>query len=283
MHAIVTGGSSGIGLALVRRLAGRGDRVSVLALDDADLARLRADPPSRLVRTAGIDVTRREAVAAEVAAAEDAQGPCDLLVTCAGIVTPGRFWELPDHEFTRHMDVNYFGTVWPVRAVVPGMIRRGSGTIVMISSFAGLLGVYGYGAYAPSKFAVRGLAETLRMELKPHGVHVAAVFPSDVDTPQLAAENKLKPPETFAVSGNAKMQTTDQVVDAILRGIRRRQATILCDRSSALQAALAGAAPWAARLVTDRSVAKAQAAGRATVQAPDRKAAEPKGRAQPPR
>ncbi len=258
MHAIVTGGSSGIGLAFVRRLAGRGDRVSVLALDDADLAALAASPPSMAVHAYAVDVSDRDAVTAAVAAAEEAHGPCDLLVTCAGIVTPGRFWELPDHEFTRHMDVNYFGTVWPVRAVVPGMIQRRSGSIVMISSFAGLLGVYGYGAYTPSKFAVRGLAETLRMELKPHGVHVAAVYPSDVDTPMLAAENKLKPPETAAVSGNAKTQTPDQVVDAILRGIRRKQATILCDRSSALLAELAGAAPPVARMVLDRSVAKAQ-------------------------
>lgn len=258
MHAIVTGGSSGIGLALVRRLAGRADRVSVLALDNADLAALAAHPPSPLVRTFGVDVSDREAVAAAVAAAEGDQGPCDLLVTSAGIVTPGRFWELPDREFERHMAVNYFGTLWPVRAVVPGMIERGSGTIVMISSFAGLLGVYGYGAYTPSKFAVRGLAETLRMELKPHGVHVAAVYPSDVDTPMLAAENELKPPETAAVSGNAKLQTPDQVVTAILRGIRRKQATILCDRSSAVLAELAGALPPVARMVLDRSVARAR-------------------------
>lgn len=256
MHAIVTGGSSGIGLALVQRLADRGDRVSVLALDDGDLAALEAQAPSAYVRIAAVDVADRAAVYAAIADAERAHGPCDLLVTCAGIVTPGRFWELPEEEFTRHMEVNYLGTVWPVRAVVPGMISRRSGVIVMISSFAGLLGVYGYGAYSPSKFAVRGLAETLRMELKPHGVHVAGVYPSDVDTPMLAAENELKPPETFAVSGSAKMQTTDQVVDAILRGVSKRQATILCDRPSAAQAALAGAAPWIARLVTDRSVAK---------------------------
>ena len=76
-----------------------------------------------------------------------------------------------------------------------------------------------------------------------------------------AAENELKPPETFAVSGNAKMQSTDQVVDAILRGVSRRQATILCDRSSAALAALAGAAPWMARMITDRSVARAGGSG----------------------
>ncbi len=259
MHAIVTGGSSGIGLALVTRLLGRGDAVSVLALDNTDLADLRQrnDLPSSRLHLAAVDVSDRLAVAGAMAEAQEVNGPCDLLVTCAGIVTPGRFWELPDEQFERHMSVNYFGTLWPVRAVVPGMIERRSGSIVMISSFAGLLGVYGYGAYSPSKFAVRGLAETLRMELKPHHVYVSAVYPSDVDTPMLAAEAELKPPETSAVSGTAKTQTADQVVDAILRGVGKRQATVLCDRSSAMLATVVGAAPWAARLITDRAVAGA--------------------------
>ncbi len=98
-------------------------------------------------------------------------------------------------------------------------------------------------------------------------MHVAGVYPSDVetpidvDTPMLAAENELKPAETVAVSGTARMQSTDQVVDAILRGVRKRQATILCDRSSAMLAALVGTEPWAARLLTDRSVAKAGGRG----------------------
>ena len=75
----------------------------------------------------------------------------------------------------------------------------------MISSGAALVGVYGYSAYSPSKYAVRGLAEVLRGEFKPDSVNVSIVYPPDTDTPQLAQENKTNPAETFAISGNAQM------------------------------------------------------------------------------
>jgi 3-dehydrosphinganine reductase len=258
-HAIVTGGSSGIGLALVRRLAAAGHQVSVLALDDADLARLRDDPPpgERRVRTEGVDVADRGQVEAAIAQVTADQGPCGLLFTCAGIVRPGRFLDLEPAEFERHIAVNQLGTLWPVRAVVPTMVARGRGSIAMVASFAGVLGVYGYSAYAPTKYAVRGLAETLRTELKPHGVHVSCVFPTDVDTPGLAAEEPLKPPELRALSGTARTQSADEVAAAILAGVARRRAWILCDRSSTFLARVAGTAPGVARLIVDRTVAKA--------------------------
>jgi 3-dehydrosphinganine reductase len=258
-HAIVTGGSSGIGLALVRRLTAAGHRVSILALDDDDLARLRDGPPpgEHPVRVEAVDVADREQVEGAIARVSGEQGPCGLLVTCAGIVRPGRFLALDADEFERHLAVNYLGTLWAVRAVAPTMIARRSGSIAMVASFAGVLGVYGYSAYAPSKYAVRGLAETLRTELKPHGVHVACVFPTDVDTPGLAAEEPFKPPELRALSGTAATQSPDQVAAAILAGVARRRAWILGDRSSTVLARVAGAAPGIARRIVDHTVARA--------------------------
>jgi 3-dehydrosphinganine reductase len=90
-HTIVTGGSSGIGLALVRRLAGLGARTSVIALDDEDLVRLRQSQPS--ATCIGADVGDRDQAQAAVSACVDAQGPCDLLFACAGIIRPGYFME----------------------------------------------------------------------------------------------------------------------------------------------------------------------------------------------
>ena len=87
------------------------------------------------------------------------------------------------------MELNYFGTLYPVRAVVPSMIERRQGHLMLVSSAAGIVGVYGYSAYAPAKFAVRGLAETLRAELKPHGIVVGCAYPPDIDTPGLEAED----------------------------------------------------------------------------------------------
>lgn len=258
-HAVVTGGSSGIGLALVRRLAGLGARVSVIALDDADLARLVAAPPSgdHPVRAVAADVGDREAVTGAVAACVEGHGPCDVLVTCAGIVYPGYFSELRDAEFERHVRVNYLGTLWPIRAVVPSMIERGTGRIVMVSSFAALLGVFGMGAYGPSKYAVRGLFETLRTELRPHGIRVSCVFPTDVDTPMLARELPLHPPEQDAMQGKIAPMSPEIVVDAILDGLATGTPRILPGRGNAVRARLLATAPGLTSRFLDRAVAKA--------------------------
>ena len=99
------------------------------------------------------------------------------------------------------MDLNYFGTVNMVKALLPAMLERGSGHIVNISSVAAFLGVFGYSAYGASKYAVRGFSDVLRAEVKPLGVRVSVVFPPDMDTPGLANENKTKPFETHEIEG----------------------------------------------------------------------------------
>jgi 3-dehydrosphinganine reductase len=124
------------------------------------------------------------------------------------------------------VEVDYFGTLWPVRAVAPGMAERGHGSIVGVSSAAGLVGVYGYSAYGAAKFAVRGLLESLRTELAPLGVHVGCAFPADVDTPMLADEEAYKPAETKAIAGSIKARSADQVATAIVAGIDQRRADL---------------------------------------------------------
>ena len=98
------------------------------------------------------------------------------------------------------------------RAVVPSMIERRAGSFVGVSSAAGLLGVFGYTAYSPTKFAVRGFLESLRSELLPHGIHVGCSFPPDTDTPQLTDENRYKPKETRAIGGTIKPLSAEQVI-----------------------------------------------------------------------
>jgi 3-dehydrosphinganine reductase len=263
-HAIVTGGSSGIGLAVVEQLASAGWRISVIALDDTDLARLDDAPPASRhpLHLEAADVGDRAAVTGAVHRALGAHGPCDLLVTSAGVTRPGRFLELDPTEFERQLRINYLGTLWAVRAVVPSMVDRGHGHVVMIASFAALAGIYGYSAYAPSKYAVRGLAETLRTELKPDGVRVSCVYPTDVDTPMLAGEEPLKPPETRALSSNAATLSPGQVAAAILRGVRRGRVEIFGDRWSCLLALLARSVPGVGRAVLDRTVARARSSPR---------------------
>ncbi|MCB2222865.1 MAG: SDR family oxidoreductase [Actinobacteria bacterium] len=259
-HAVVTGGSSGIGLATVRMLVADGARVSVIALDDGYLAALAADPPTgeHPVHLEAADVSDRAQAEAAVTACVAAHGPCDVLITCAGIVLPGYFEDLDVAEFEREMAVNYLGTLYAVKAVVPSMLERGGGAIACISSTAGLIPVFGYTAYGPTKYAVRGLCEILRNEMKPRGITVSAVYPSDVDTPQLAFEEPHKPAELRAVAGTVKPVSAEQVAAAILEGIRKGSAVIYPEAKTRFLARVAGAFPGLTRSILDRIVGRAR-------------------------
>ena len=258
-HAIVTGGSSGIGLAAAAELAARGAHVSLVARDverlDAAAAGLRARGAD--VRTASADVADAQAVAASFRRLVDEAGPCDVLVTSAGVTRPGHFMELDDSEFRRQMEINYFGTLHCIRQVVPSMVERHRGSIVGVSSAAGLVGVFGYTAYAPTKFAVRGLLESLRGELAPRGVHVACVYPPDVDTPMLADEEQYKPAETKAISGTIKPIEASVVARAIVRGIERERFVVVADAQTRLLARAAGLLGGTLHGMMDRKAAKA--------------------------
>ena len=230
-HVFITGGSSGIGLALARRAAAQGARVSVLARDPVRLAAARDEiqrltPDAPPVCIVAADVANQSEALQAMATAEKAQGPVDVLVTSAGMARPGYFEEVPVDVFERTMAVNYFGTLYLLKAVIPGMKQRGRGRVVLISSGAGLVGLFGYTAYSPAKFALRGLAESLRAELKSTGVRVTIVYPPDTDTPQLAEENRTKPVETKALTAAGGMWSADEVARVTLDGLARGKFSI---------------------------------------------------------
>src|SRR3984957_10116865 len=220
-HAIITGGSSGIGLAIAHELISRGARVSLLARGQSRLEEAASElrRGGARVATEAADVADEVALGEAIAGLVGQQGPCDLLIGSAGFTYPGYFEQLPPEQFRQLMEVNYFGMLHAIRAVAPSMIERHQGSIVGISSTAGLIGVFGYSAYVPTKFAVRGLLETLRAELVPHGIHVGCVFPPDTETPQLSFEEPLKPPETKAISGSIKPISAARVAKATVEGI----------------------------------------------------------------
>jgi 3-dehydrosphinganine reductase len=228
---LITGGSSGIGLALARQSAAAGARVSLIARDPAKLAAAQAAvsavaTSAAQVFTASVDVSVERDALEALAAAESVHGPVDILIASAGVARPGYFEEVPVAVFERTMAVNYFGTLYLLKAVIPAMRRRAHGTVVLISSGAGLFGLFGYTPYAPSKFALRGLAEALRAELQGTGVHVAIVYPPDTETPQLVEENRTKPVETKAITAGGGVWSADDVARVTLRGIARRRFAI---------------------------------------------------------
>jgi 3-dehydrosphinganine reductase len=259
-HVLVTGGSSGIGLATARLAVARGAKVSLVArrpdvLDSAATA-IRAEGGQ--VAVAAADVADAAQVTTALSGLTDAFGPVDIVVCSAGQARPGYFQELDPDLFRSMMAVNYFGTVNVVRVVVPSMIERRHGSVVGVSSAAGLVGVFGYTAYAPTKFAVRGFLEALRGELLPYGIHVGCSFPPDTDTPQLEDENKYKPKETKAISGTIKALSAERVAKSIVEGIEKERFMIIPDSSTKGLAKIAGLAPGLVAKVMDRSARKSR-------------------------
>ncbi len=220
--AFITGGSSGIGLALATRLASRGHPLALFARDAAKLEGARAAILSRHgaanVSLFSVDVADHSASLAAFDAALAQCGTPKWAIASAGIAEPGLFLEQPLDRMQVQMDVNYGGTLRFARALAPAMAAARGGNLVLISSGAALAGIFGYAAYGASKFAVRGLAETLRVELAADGIRVTLACPPDTDTPQLAAETLLKPKVTKAITAGGGLHSADAVAQAILRG-----------------------------------------------------------------
>lgn len=224
---LVTGGSSGIGKAIACGLAERGMDVWLVAQRKDVLESARKEVETHRVdqnQKIGIvsaDISEWDQVRTAVKQVAEKSGPPDLLVNSAGVTHPGYVEKLDLNIFSWMMEVNYFGTVYMTKEMLPAMIRRGSGYILNISSGAGYVGVFGYSAYAASKYAVRGFSDVLRQEMKLHGIGVSTMYPSDTDTPQLAYENQFKPPETKALGNFGGSMSAQDVAKVAIRGIER--------------------------------------------------------------
>jgi 3-dehydrosphinganine reductase len=231
-HAILTGGSSGIGLAAAKLLARRGMHLSILARDPARLAVAAQDVErefcDREQRCAvfPVDVADRLALEKAIERAVAALGAPSLLIAAAGFARSGYFLDIPPEEFARSLAVNHLGAVYAARAVLPAMRERGGGHIVLISSGAGLVGIFGYTAYSSAKFALRGFAEALRAEAKRWGVGVSIVYPPDTETPGFAAEERTKPPETRRIGEGGGRLSAEMVARAIVRGVEKNRIAI---------------------------------------------------------
>jgi NAD(P)-dependent dehydrogenase (short-subunit alcohol dehydrogenase family) len=271
-NAYVSGGSSGIGFAVAQELLSRGCSVVLIARDAARLANSRGrllrftgmaadSPPSDTagpVRILSLDVSDHEAVIQALGNCFDIYGEPDIVVNCAGMAYPDYFEKIPYDVFRKTMDTN-LGGVWNIlSALVPRMIERKTGIIVSVSSIAGFLGVFGYAAYSASKFAVFGLMEVLRGELKPHGIRVHVLCPPDTDTPQLAQEDATKPPETRAVSGNGGIMQPFEVAEALVRGIERKRFVIIPGFFGNFTYLMSRLFPGLVRLIMDGDIKKAR-------------------------
>lgn len=174
---LVTGASSGIGAAIVARLARDGHRVVGTSRNASPEAAATG------IRMLPLDVTSNESVRSCVKAFLDYAGGIDVLINNAGYLQSGAVEEVTLEQARAQFDTNYFGLVRMIQAVLPTMRARKSGLIAATSSLAGRIPLPFWGQYNASKFAVEGLMETLRHEVKPFGIRVAMVEPGAIQTP----------------------------------------------------------------------------------------------------
>jgi NAD(P)-dependent dehydrogenase (short-subunit alcohol dehydrogenase family) len=180
-NVLITGCSSGFGRLIALALARRGDRVYATVRRPEAVGALEEAGAGLPLSVHLLDVTDTASV--DRAVAEIAElGPIDVLVNNAGYALRGPVTALHDDEVARQLDTNVIGVLRTVRAVAPQMRERGSGTIVNLSSVAGLMGIPFEGAYSASKHALEGLSETMRFELAAAGIAVVLIEPGAFET-----------------------------------------------------------------------------------------------------
>ncbi len=260
----ITGGSSGIGLATAKALAAEGAHIIIFArrkdrLEQAleEIQSMRVSSSQRFT-CRQMDVSRWDVVKAVISEALADFGVPDVLINCAGRAYPRVFEKVTYEQFDETMKINLYGIWHTTSVLVPYMKQRG-GYIVNVSSIAGFIGLFGYTDYSASKFAIIGLSEALRSELKPYNIMVSVLCPPDTDTPGFHEENKTKPEETRAISASAKLRQPEEVAHALLKGMRKGERYIIPGFDSNMIFLLKRLFPDLIEFVMDSTIRKVQA------------------------
>lgn len=225
----ITGGARGIGLATAKALHRRGAKV-VIGDIDGDAVAKAAVEIGQDVEAVRVDITDEQSFADFLAEARERFGPLDILINNAGIMPIGPFLEEPTALSKRVLDINVAGPMIGMRTALPGMISRGSGHIVNVSSMAGTAPIPGGLSYGASKAAVISMTETARVEFAHSGVSFTCVLPSFTNTELIAGTRGTKfvrnlEPEEVAegIVGAIAARKADVYLPGILGPIARLQ------------------------------------------------------------
>jgi len=214
--AVVVGASSGIGAAVARALSREGAPVVLAARRQEALEEVRASLDGAESLSIPTDVTDREAVRALVARAEEEFGRVEVLVNCAGVMYYTLMANLREEEWERTVRVNCEGALNCVGAVLPGMLLRGRGHIVTISSDAGRKVFPGLAVYSASKSFVEALSQGLRLETAGAGVKVTTVQPGNVSTGLMGMSTDEEALEQYGEPTGARVLDPEDVAASVV-------------------------------------------------------------------
>ena len=214
-RALVTGATGGIGDAIARALVDRGARVLLSGRRQEALDELAARLGER-AEAVSADLAERDAPARLAEAA----GAVDVLVANAALPASGRVEDFEPDQIDRALDVNLRAPIQLTRALLPGMLERGRGHVVFVSSLSGKTASPRSGIYSATKFGLRGFAAGLREDVEPKGIGVTVVFPGFVSEAGMFADSGVRLPHWVGTS------TPEQVAAAVVRGIERERAEL---------------------------------------------------------
>jgi NADP-dependent 3-hydroxy acid dehydrogenase YdfG len=217
--AVVTGASSGIGAAVARALNAEGAHVVLAARGKEALLEIQAGLDGRKCIVCATDVTDRGQVRSLVARTEEELGPVEILVNCAGVMYYTLMKNRREEEWERTVEVNCKGALNCVGAVLSGMLERGRGHIVMISSDAGRKVFPGLAVYSASKFFVEALAQGLRLETAGTGLKVTTIQPGNVATDLIEMSGDEEALEEYGQPGESRVLDPEDVAASVVHAL----------------------------------------------------------------
>ena len=218
--ALVTGGASGMGQIIARRLAKQGAKVAIFDVNEQGLRDTAAEQDN--ITGFRCDISSLEDVESRVAEVAATVGPIDLLVHAAALMPSHKLIDHTHEGMEKLFRINYFGTTYIVRAVLPAMMERGNGRIIAFGSIAGTALVPKMGGYCATKAAVNAYMEVLQNEIRDTGVRAHLVCPPAVNTPlmeqTLATDS---PGSIIEAKEKGRLANPEKIVDAIEKGVRK--------------------------------------------------------------
>jgi NAD(P)-dependent dehydrogenase (short-subunit alcohol dehydrogenase family) len=259
---LITGAGGGFGRQLVRQFRAAGAKLVLSDITDRALSDVVDDAGDALLLAIPADLASLAGCEALVDACASRDIELDILVNNAGIGVAGRLDKVPPEHWESLMQLNLLAPMRLSNAFLPGMIERGSGHIVNVSSLAGWLGSRGLSAYCASKFGLRGFGESLAADLEGSGVNVTNIYPcfsqtAILDSPQYGYEQPRSVPE-YLISDPA------DVVARMIDGVRRKRLHVFPDKHARRIHYITRFAPWLVPILDRRMQAQSIKAGKKT-------------------
>ena len=227
--AFFIGASMGIGKAIAKDFVQLGSSVLIIARrqnflqEAAKEMRKQISDESQIVEIISCDATDMEKLKPLLEDFIKKYGVPDYLFNFVGHSIPGYVENYALDDFKEHMNLNYYGQLVPTLILLPYFMKEKKGHLIYFSSILGYLGIMGFGAYIPTKFAITGLGEALRNELKPYKIKCSIVYPPDTNTPGLTTENESKPSECAIMSETGGLLEPEEVSEHVIKKLLKNK------------------------------------------------------------